>query len=91
MTKSELVAKVAERAGVTKKDADAVLSAFTEVMIESVNEGDKTTVPGFGTFELVEKAARTGINPVTKEKIQIKASRNMKFRPSKAVKDALLK
>lgn len=89
MNKTELVASVAEKAGISKKDADAAVAAFVDTVIETMKAGDKLSLVGFGTFEVKERAARTGINPATKEKIQIPASKAPAFKAGKAFKDAV--
>ena len=89
MTKTDLVSAVAEKAGVTKKDAGAVLDALIEEIIGAVKKGDKVQFVGFGTFELRERAARTGLNPQTKEQIEIPASKAPAFKAGKAFKDAV--
>lgn len=89
MTKTDLVSAVAEKAGVTKKDAGAVLDALIEEIIGAVKKGDRVQLVGFGTFELRERAARTGLNPQTKEQIAIPASKAPAFKAGKAFKDAV--
>ena len=89
MNKTDLVASVAEKAGISKKDADAAVAAFVETVIETMKAGEKLSLVGFGTFEVKERAARTGINPATKEKIQISASKAPAFKAGKAFKDAV--
>ena len=89
MNKTEFVAAIAAKAGLSKKDADAAYKAFTETVVEAVKAGDKLALAGFGTFEVKERAARTGINPKTKEKIQIAASKAPAFKAAKAFKDAV--
>ena len=89
MTKQELSAAIAEKAGITKKDAEASLNAFTEVVTEELKKGEKIQLVGFGTFEVSERAARVGRNPQTKEEIQIPASKAPKFKAGKALKDAI--
>ncbi len=89
MNKTELVAAVAEKAGIAKKDADKALAAFVETVQDELKKGEKVTLVGFGTFEVRERAARTGINPKTKEKIDIAASKAPAFKAGKAFKDAL--
>lgn len=89
MTKTDLVSAVAEKAGVTKKDAGAVLDALIEEIIGAVKKGDRVQLVGFGTFELRERAARTGLNPQTKEQIEIPASKAPAFKAGKAFKDAV--
>ena len=87
MNKTELVAAMAEKAGVSKKDTEAVLNAFIDTVQEAVKADDKVQLVGFGTFEARERAAREGINPLTKEKIQIAASKVPAFKVGKAFKD----
>ena len=89
MNKTELVAAMAEKTGVSKKDTEAVLNAFIETVQEAVKADDKVQLVGFGTFEARERAAREGINPLTKEKIQIAASKVPAFKVGKAFKDML--
>ena len=89
MNKTELIAEIAAKAGLSKKDAEAALKAFTETVQKQLKKGNKVTLVGFGTFEVVKRAKRTGINPQTKEKITIKASKAPKFKAGKAFKDAL--
>lgn len=89
MTKTDLVSAVAKKAGVTKKDAGAVLDALIEEIIVAVKKGDRVQLVGFGTFELRERAARTGLNPQTKEQIEIPTSQAPAFKAGKAFKDAV--
>ena len=89
MKKTDLVSAVAKKAGVTKKDAGAVLDALIEEIIGAVKKGDRVQLVGFGTFELRERAARTGLNPQTKEQIEIPASKAPAFKAGKAFKDAV--
>lgn len=89
MTKLELVSAVAEKAGVTKKCADAVIDAMLDEIVQTVKNGEKVQIVGFGTFELRERAARTGLNPQTKEPITISASKVPAFKAGKAFKDAV--
>ena len=89
MNKAQLVAAMAENAGMTKKDAEKALAAFEEVVTTSLQKGEKIQLVGFGTFEVVNRPARTGINPQTKETITIEASNTPKFKPGKALKDAV--
>lgn len=89
MTKTDLISAVAEKTGVTKKDAGAVLGALIEEIIGAVKKGDRVQLVGFGTFELRERAARTGLNPQTKEQIEIPASKAPAFKAGKAFKDAV--
>jgi DNA-binding protein HU-beta len=87
MNKGELVDKVAEKASVTKKQADAVLSAALESIMEAVSEGDKVTLVGFGSFESRERKAREGRNPKTGDKMEIPATRVPAFSAGKLFKD----
>ena len=91
MNKSELIAKVAEKAGITKKDAEKAISAVVESITETLAKGEKIQLVGFGTFEVRERAARTGINPQTKAKIKIKASKVPAFKAGSALKEAVSK
>lgn len=89
MTKTDLISAVAEKTGVTKKDAGAVLDALIDEIIGAVKKGDRVQLVGFGTFELRDRAARTGLNPQTKEQIEIPASKAPAFKAGKAFKDAV--
>ena len=87
MNKSELIAEVATKAEITKKDADAAVSAVIEAITESLKKGDKVQLVGFGTFEVRERGARTGRDPRTNKEIQIPASKAPAFKAGKALKD----
>ncbi len=89
MNRKELVDAVAKNAGLTKKDSEAVVKAFTETVSESLEKGDKVQLVGFGTFEVVERSERTGKNPITGTDITIPASRVPKFKAGKALKDTV--
>ena len=89
MNKAELVAAVAEKAEISKKDAEAAVKAFTDVVAEELKKGEKIQLVGFGTFEVSKRPAREGINPATKEKITIAAANVPKFKAGKALKDSL--
>ena len=89
MNKNELIAAMAEKSGLSKKDAGAALDAFIEAVQDALKEGDKVQLIGFGTFEVRERAAHTGINPQTKEPVEIAASKTPAFKAGKAFKDAL--
>ncbi len=89
MNKTELVAAMAEKAQLSKKDAEAALKAFTDVVAEELKKGEKIQLVGFGTFEVSERAARTGRNPQTGAEMTIAASKAPKFKAGKALKDAL--
>lgn len=91
MNRAELVAAIAERAKIDRLAADRVLDAFTEVVTETLRNGDKVAIIGFGSFELAERPAREGVNPATREKILIPASRQPKFKPGKQLKEAVQK
>ena len=88
MNKTELVAAIAEKAGISKKDADKALAAFLETVTDEMKKGEKIQLVGFGTFEVRERAERTGI---TKQTIKIAASKNPVFKAGKALKDAVSK
>ena len=89
MNKTELVAAMAEKAQISKKDAEAALKAFTDVVAEELKKGEKIQLVGFGTFEVSERAARTGRNPQTGEEMNIAASKAPKFKAGKALKDSM--
>ena len=89
MNKADLVAAMAEKAGVSKKDAEASLKAFADVVAEELKKGEKIQLVGFGTFEVSERAARTGRNPQTGAEMTIAASKAPKFKAGKALKDSL--
>ena len=89
MNKADLVAAMAEKAGVSKKDAEASLKAFTDVVAEELKKGEKIQLVGFGTFKVSERAARTGRNPQTGAEMTIAASKAPKFKAGKALKDSL--
>ena len=89
MNKAELITAVAENADITKKDAEKALKAFIDVVTEELKKGEKVQVVGFGTFEVLERAAREGRNLHTGEPIQIPACKAPKFKAGKALKDAL--
>ena len=89
MNKTELIAAVAEQAGLSKKDAEKAVKAFTDVITEELKKGEKIQIVGFGTFEVSERAAREGRNPHTGETMKIEASKAPKFKAGKALKDAV--
>lgn len=80
MNKTELINAIAEKAGLTKVDAKNALDAATAAIADALAANDKITLIGFGTFSVAEKSARTGINPRTKEKIEIAARKQVKFK-----------
>ena len=89
MNKTELIAAVAEKSGLTRKDSEKAVNAAFDAITESLVKGDKVSLVGFGAFEVKERAARTGRNPQTKEEITIPASRVASFKVGKALKDAV--
>ena len=89
MNKADLVTAMAEKAGVSKKDAEASIKAFTDIVAEELKKGEKIQFVGFGTFEVSERAERTGRNPQTGEEMTIPASKAPKFKAGKALKDSL--
>ena len=91
MNKAELIAAVAEKTGMSKKDTEAVIAATFEAVTETLSKGDKVQLVGFGSFEVKKRAARLGRNPKTKETIKIEASKAPVFKAGKALKDAVAK
>ena len=89
MNKTELIAAIAENADITRKDAEKAVKAFVDVVTEELKKGEKVQVVGFGTFEVVERAAREGRNLHTGEPTMIAASKAPKFKAGKVLKDAL--
>lgn len=89
MNKVELAAAIANETGLTKKDSEAAVKAFVEVVTEELKKGEKVQLVGFGTFEVTERAAREGRNPQTGKTMKIKASKAPKFKAGKALKDAV--
>lgn len=89
MNKTQLIEKIAEGAGLTKTDAKKALDATTAAIQEALAAGDKVALIGFGTFAVNERPAREGINPRSKEKIQIAAKKTAKFKAGKELNDAL--
>ena len=89
MNKTELVAAMADQAGLSKKDAEAALKAFTDVVAAELKKGEKIQLVGFGTFEVAERAAREGRNPLTGASMKIAASKAPKFKAGKALKDMI--
>ena len=89
MNKSELIAAIAAKTGDTKKNAEASLDAFVDVITESLVKGDKVQLVGFGSLEVRKRAARKGRNPQTKEEIKIPASKAPVFKAGKALKDTV--
>ncbi len=89
MKKLELIAKIAEKTNLTKKDAEIALKAITDAIAEALAAGEKVALTGFGTFETRERAAREGRNPRTGETINIPAQKTPAFKAGKALKDAV--
>ena len=89
MNKNELIAAMVEKSELTKKEAGTALDAFVEAVQDALKAGDKVQLVGFGTFEVKERAARTGVNPQTKKPVKIAASKAPAFKAGKALKDAL--
>jgi len=89
MNKTELIAEVANKAGLSRKDAEKALGAVVETITEAVVKGDKVQLVGFGSFETKQREARTGRNPKTKETIEIPATRVPVFKAGKTLKDAV--
>ena len=89
MTKSELIASIATKTGLTKKTAEEVLEAFIGTVSESLYKSEKVQLVGFGTFEVRERSERSGINPQTREKITIAATKTPAFKAGSALKEAV--
>ncbi len=87
MNKTELVEAIAKQTGLSKKDSEAAVKSFTEVVGKELKKGGKVQLVGFGTFEVSKRAARTGRNPQTGKEIKIAASKAPKFKAGKALKD----
>ncbi|MDD4509421.1 MAG: HU family DNA-binding protein [Oscillospiraceae bacterium] len=91
MTKTEFVDKVAAESGLTKKQAEESVKAMLKVLTDAMADGDKVSFPGFGSFEVRERAARDGKNPRTGEAVQIAACKTPAFKAGKSLKDAVNK
>ena len=91
MNKTDLIAAVAQSAGLTKKDSERVLNAAIDAMTAALAQGEKVQISGFGAFEVKEREARIGRNPHTKEAIEIPATKVPVFKASKALKDIIAK
>ncbi|MGI6200938.1 MAG: HU family DNA-binding protein [Christensenellales bacterium] len=89
MNKADLIAAVAEKSELTRKDAEKAVNAFVDVVTETLSQGDKVQLVGFGTFEIRERAERKGHNPLTKAEMVIPASKAPAFKAGKALKDAV--
>ena len=89
MNKTELISAVADKAGLSKKDSEKAVNAVVDAITEALKSGDKVQLIGFGSFEVKERAERTGRNPRTKETIKIPAAKIPQFKAGKAFKDAI--
>ena len=89
MNKTELIAAVADKAGITKKDAERIVNATVDTIIQNLSKGEKVQLSGFGTFEVRERAERKGRNPKTGEVVSVPACKYLAFVPAKAVKETL--
>ncbi len=89
MNKAELIDKLAADAGISKKDAGAVIDSFTDAVAKTLKKGDKLTLVGFGTFSVSKRAARTGRNPQTGATIKIKAKKVAKFKAGKELSEKI--
>lgn len=89
MNKTELVEVMAQKSGLPKSDSEKALNAFTDTVTAELKKGNKIQLVGFGTFEVADRAARTGTNPQTKEKVEIAACKAPKFKAGKSLKDAV--
>jgi DNA-binding protein HU-beta len=89
MNKSDLVRSIAEKTDMTLRDSEAMLKAFTETVVDAVAKGEKVSLVGFGSFDMVERKARTGRNPATGAKIQIKARKVPKFTAGKEFRNTV--
>jgi DNA-binding protein HU-beta len=88
-TKKDIAAAVAESVNLSKKDAETAVNVVFDVIAETLKDGGEVSIAGFGKFSVAEKAARTGINPATREKIEIAASKSPKFKAAKTLKDEI--
>ena len=91
MNKAELIAAVAEKADLNKKQAELAVNAAVDAITAALQKGDKVQIVGFGAFDVKERAARIGRNPQTKKEIKIPASKVPQFKAGKALKDAVAK
>ena len=91
MNKVELIAQIAEKSGLSKKDAEKALAAVIDTITEAVSNGDKVQLVGFGSFEVKQREARVGRNPKTKEALEIPATRVPVFKAGRALKDSVAK
>lgn len=91
MNKAELITSVAQKTGLTRKDADKIVASVLDTITETLASGEKVSLVGFGTFEVKERAAHQGINPSTGEPMQIPSSKSAVFKSGKQLKDAVNK
>lgn len=91
MTKSQIIESVASKTGFKKKDAESAVNAFIQTLEETLVQGEKIQIVGFGTFEVKQRAERIGRNPQTKEAIKIPASKHLSFTAGKTIKEAINK
>lgn len=89
MNKAELISAVADKASISKKDAEKVVTSVIDSISDALKKGDKVQLVGFGTFEVKQRAARKGLNPLTKQPINIAASKAPVFKAGKALKDMI--
>ena len=89
MTKAELISKIAEEVGITKNQADKMLATFIDTVVDEIQNNGNMTISGLGSFTVVQREARKGHNPQTKQPIDIPASKAVKFKCAKALKDAV--
>jgi DNA-binding protein HU-beta len=89
MTKTELIAEIANQTNLSKADATRAVDAFLTSITKTLQDSGKVTLTGFGTFTVTERAARKGRNPQTGEEIMIEAAKSVRFKPGKALKDAV--
>ena len=91
LTKKEIISNIAEDSHLTKKDITEIVDSTLTQVFDALSEGKTVDLAGFGKFEITERKAREGFNPLTKEKIQIEASKSVKFKVAKALKEAVNK
>ena len=89
MNKAELITAGATKSGITRKDADKIVSTVLDTITETLASGEKVSLVGFGTFDVKERAAHRGINPSTKEPMQISSSKSAVFKSGKQLKEAV--
>ena len=89
LTKKDIIEAIAEKYGMTKKDAKAMLEAVMDTLVETLEAGNSVALPGFGKLKIVERAARTAHSPATGEVIEVPAKKVVRFGPAKALKDAV--